>query len=123
MKGSFESYPNGVSVAVEPGDEDSQDNGARRLEISLDQPVSRMRGVVGIRKEALCPQTQAQVSIEDGDGRRLFSAEVSRSGPQRFDVSVQGVTEVFLLQSSLGSGEGCTEANPAWGGVEFVKAA
>lgn len=81
-------------------------------------------GVVGIDGEAACPENNAAVSIEDGDGRVLLSKTVSETGPKRFSVPLsEPPTEVTLGQVSLDTdaNDKCNgEANVAWGAVEFV---
>ncbi|MGI9099822.1 MAG: hypothetical protein ACR2H2_15255 [Solirubrobacteraceae bacterium] len=100
--------------------------GTPQVVINTKGRYKRIKGVVGISDSAECAENDANVSITNGNGDRLWGPErVGINSPKRFDISIRNRARVTLDQLSLASGDnpcdGDTFAYPAWGEVEFVK--
>jgi len=112
----------GVSMNVSPYDS----YGTPELPIKTDGRYKKLRGLVGIDGDTMCPRNDANVWITDDQGHYLWGPErVSFNFPKRFNIKIKRPPRVNLVQrSAVPNGDRCDdndEADVAWGQVEFVK--
>lgn len=97
--------------------------------IQTNGDFDRITGFAGINDATECPENTALLHIENERGQTLWGPRLVQIGsPIHFSADLHRAIQVELIsevtRSNSGSSDACVagDADPAWGGVQFVGA-